>query len=538
MATPVQTAQMIRLALGSLAADNEHHSFEHLCRQVAKRRIASNVVPATGPVSAGGDQGRDFETFRTYLADELPFAIGFLALASSNVVVFACTIQREGLRAKFEGDIKSICTQGAPVDRIFIFATENIPTRLRHDLQEWAAREYAVALEIIDGSAVAEWLAEPELYWIAQEYLHLPAELAPQIDQPEHDEQLPPWYAELRVYWQEPSRQPVNLGDLFDLRHGLRHAIPPGPARADLPGWLSLMTRLAEASPDPEVRLHAIYEIAAARIRGTADLRPAEPLIGQFIDEIQRSDDPGLLFDASVLIQLCATAAGMGHTDIPITEAMGWIPLLRRHVDQLLEREWGPNTRAGLLQVAAHLALHVDFTDAKGGGGSATLNDVDRLYGALMAAVEHGTLQTHLETAPVVDLDAGMQHLASLVALLSDAPAYPIDTFGTVIDLLAPTLRDHPLYRQVCDGLDRAVARQEGDAVSRRPVPAARRSPAAGRPAARCPARVPPGQDQLVPRGHPLRRATGNGLHHRHLRRSRPVPRREEIRAGNGCPRP
>ena len=142
MATPVQTAQMIRLALGSLAADNEHHSFEHLCRQVAKRRIASNVVPATGPVSAGGDQGRDFETFRTYLADELPFAIGFLALASSDVVVFACTIQRDGLRAKFEGDIKSICTQGTHVDRIFIFATENVPTRLRHDLQEWAAREY------------------------------------------------------------------------------------------------------------------------------------------------------------------------------------------------------------------------------------------------------------------------------------------------------------------------------------------------------------------------------------------------------------
>jgi hypothetical protein len=112
VATPLQTAQMIRLAMGSLAADNEHHSFEHLCRRLAKPHRQQNVVPATGPVSAGGDQGRDFETFRTYLADELPFAIGFLALASSEVVVFACTIQRHGLQAKFEGDIKSICAQG------------------------------------------------------------------------------------------------------------------------------------------------------------------------------------------------------------------------------------------------------------------------------------------------------------------------------------------------------------------------------------------------------------------------------------------
>lgn len=538
MANPAQAAQLIRIALGTVGADNEHHSFEHLCRQVAKRRIASNVVPATGPVSAGGDQGRDFETFHTYLAAELPFAIGFLALASSDVIVFACTIQREGLRGKFEGDITSICTQGTHVDRIFIFAAANVPTRLRHDLQEWAAREHDVALEIIDGSALADWLAEPELYWIAEEYLHLPTELALQADQPGHDAQLPPWYTELRAYWQEPGRQPVNLGDLFDLRHGLWHAIPSGPARADLPGWLSLMTQLAQQSPDPEVRLHAVYEITAARIRGTADLHPAEPLIRQFIDEVQHSEDPGLLFDASVLIQFCATAAGLGHTGIPIAEATGWTPLLRRHVGQLLERDWDPNTRAGLLQAAAHLALHVDFTGAGDGRGSATLDDMDQLYGSLMEAIEHGTLQAHLEDAPVVDLDAGMQHLASLAELLPDAPAYPIGTFAMIIDLLAPTLRDHPLYpadvRRAGPGR-RPPGRRRG---SRRPVPAARRSPAAGRTAARCPARVPPGQDQLVPRGHPRRRAAGDGLHHRPLLFPGPLPRRQEIRAGHGRSRP
>jgi hypothetical protein len=219
---------MIRFALHTMAADNAHHSFEHLCRHVAKRRIASNVLPATGPVSAGGDQGRDFETFRTYLADELPFALGFLALASAHVVVFACTIQRDRLRAKFEDDITSICTQGTHVDRIYIFATENVPPRLRHDLQEWATQQYDVALEIIDGSALADWLAEPELYWIAQEYLHLPAELAPQVDQPEHEAQLPSWYLDLRAYWQEPSRQPATFsicdtacGTPF---HRVRHA--------------------------------------------------------------------------------------------------------------------------------------------------------------------------------------------------------------------------------------------------------------------------------------------------------------------------
>ena len=37
---------------------------EQLCFQLARRRIYANVIPATGPVSAGGDQGKDFETYR------------------------------------------------------------------------------------------------------------------------------------------------------------------------------------------------------------------------------------------------------------------------------------------------------------------------------------------------------------------------------------------------------------------------------------------------------------------------------------------
>ncbi|WP_433261581.1 hypothetical protein ACQPZF_27215 [Actinosynnema sp. CS-041913] len=464
MATPVETSQMIRFALHTLAADNAHHSFEHVCRHVAKRRITSNILPATGPVSAGGDQGRDFETFRTYLAGELPFALAFLALASTDVVVFACTIQRDGLRAKFEGDITSICTQGTHVDRIYIFAIENVPTRLRHDLQAWAGQRYDVAVDIVDGTALAEWLAEPELYWIAQQYLHLPAELAPPTDYPDPGSQLPDWYVELRGFWQHPDSRPLNLGDLFDLRHGLRHAIPPGPARADLPGWLTLMTRLAERTPDDEARLHAVYEIAVAHSRGTADLRPAEPLIRRFFDDIHHSDDPTLLFNASLLIQFCTIAAANGHTDIPLAEVLDWTAPLRHHVDRLLEQEWGPNTRAGLLKVAAHLALHIDYTDGEMRSG-ATLEDVDHLYDDLIQAMEHGTLQTHLQTAPVLDLDAGMRHLLTLVELLPEAPTYPIDVFGTVVDLLTPTLRDHPLYRQVCDGLDRAVAAQEGEAA-------------------------------------------------------------------------
>lgn len=181
MSTSVELAKLIKFCLTDLTGENGHHTFEHVCRHVAKLRIASNVLPATGPVSAGGDQGRDFETFRTYLLEELPFSTGFLARASSDTIAFACTIQRSGLRSKFEQDITAICTQGTHVDHVVLFASADVPTRLRHDLQDWALNEHRVSLDIYDGTALSELVADNSLYWIAEEFLHLPAELAPEI---------------------------------------------------------------------------------------------------------------------------------------------------------------------------------------------------------------------------------------------------------------------------------------------------------------------------------------------------------------------
>jgi len=61
--------------LSQLAAQNRHHEFEHLARALAGGTVTLNIVPATGPVTAGGDQGRDFETYRT----ELPGQVRSLA---------------------------------------------------------------------------------------------------------------------------------------------------------------------------------------------------------------------------------------------------------------------------------------------------------------------------------------------------------------------------------------------------------------------------------------------------------------------------
>jgi hypothetical protein len=45
MATPEQLIQQVRFGLETLRERNGHHEFEALCLAVARRRIASNLLP-------------------------------------------------------------------------------------------------------------------------------------------------------------------------------------------------------------------------------------------------------------------------------------------------------------------------------------------------------------------------------------------------------------------------------------------------------------------------------------------------------------
>ncbi len=95
MINPDQIKSQIRFQLEQLSSKNAHHEFEHLCRYLTRARICSNVIPATGPVSAGGDQGRDFETFRTYLNSSPIANSTFIGMTSQKTIAFACSLQKK-----------------------------------------------------------------------------------------------------------------------------------------------------------------------------------------------------------------------------------------------------------------------------------------------------------------------------------------------------------------------------------------------------------------------------------------------------------
>ena len=231
-ANPVEVAAQVRVALSHLPVRNAHHEFEQMCRHLTGQFICSNVLPATGPVSAGGDQGRDFETFRTYLRDELGPYGAFLGLASNRPVAFVCTLQADNVTTKIRSDIAIVCASGYPVDEIHAFTLASVPVSARHRLQDEAQEDHDVRLEFHDAESIADLLALPEGFWIAEHFLSLPAEVRPAA--PPDDGALPDGYVELRSKWREDPALYPTLGMFLDLKTGLRESMYREAARSDL----------------------------------------------------------------------------------------------------------------------------------------------------------------------------------------------------------------------------------------------------------------------------------------------------------------
>ena len=429
---PEELASQIRFALSSLPSRNAHHVFEDICRHLTAQFICSNVIPATGPVSAGGDQGRDFETFRTYLQRELGPAGAFLGLVSEGAIAFLCTTQADGVAAKLTTDVKTVCASGQPVHEIQAFSLSSLPVGTRHKLQSETQETYGVRLEIYDEMAIAGLLARPEGFWIAEQFLSLPSELAPQRP-PEEDTSAPHWYVDLRSNWRAKSEPEPTLGEFVSLKAGLREATLNQDAKPDLPFWLGrLRALLAHSELSNPLRQRAQYEIVVATLRGTEDLHAVDAVAREYLNRTMGESEPSRIEDASVLLAYCGGAVVRGVSALTADEILAWNTALKSRVKSLLVGAT-PNRRAALLFVLGHL------------GNQPARSDIQR-----------STLDAN------VDADLMISAWTDLAEGLDQTPLFPVDRLASVLGVLAPILVDHPGWRRLSDLVDDAVGRVSG----------------------------------------------------------------------------
>lgn len=463
MGSPTELEQQILFGLSTLGQRNAHHEFEQLCLGLARRRITSNLMPATGPVSAGGDHSRDGESFWSNLSLELPGTSVFVSMVATEKVVLACTIQQSDVAGKIRTDIAVLGAQNE-VERVAYFITGPLPVGKRHSLIAEALNDHQIKLEIWDCTAISNHLKDQDLFYLAVRFLHLPSSLAP--EPPPSDAALPGWYTEDRQHWRDRSTPASTLGDLVHLRRPLRHATLHVEARADLPDWLAEARTLLGQSTPTTLRARARYEIAIATLRGMSTLRPVDDLVRSYFADIMGSiDELGLLEDATYMLEYGYGAYLRTVTDITRDELDAWHAALQEKVERLLGAHPFPNAEASLLALATRLALHQDYPRDR-------MPQPDELVPfaeateRVVAAVEAGeALQFSMEGVSFVDIDKGMLALKRLTEQLPNTPLFPVKSIADYFDLLVPGLVDHPLYETVRDALDVAVESIEGKAA-------------------------------------------------------------------------
>lgn len=420
---PSKISSVIRYHLGELGARNGHHEFEHLARHLARARVYSNVVPSTGPVGTGGDGGRDFETFATAIVSSRTAVPGFAHNASGlRKVAFACSLDQK-IEAKIKSDVRKIAGSG-PVDEIVFFCERNVPVAKRHKLEQWAKSTHEVALQIFDGNAIAELLNERDVFWIAQEYLHIPAETMP----PAADEE--DWYAALFARWLHRSPMPFSSADFTDIKFGLRRATFHADARPRLNFWIGLMEAFLAPPAPRALQRSALYEIAVAFLRGKGDLNAQLERVRDYYSDVESW---GSLADLENAATLAAYAFGdwaLGNFKFDPAELFAW----RRRVADTLEREIdlapGPGRKSGLLWVRGYLRVVPEAADS------------------------------------ALPLDAGFHDWDKMLDEAEKTPLFPIDDFADHLSKITALWGKHPLFARLTARVDALVATRSGSAAA------------------------------------------------------------------------
>ena len=461
MANPSVVEAQVRFALSQLPAQNAHHVFEHICRHLTQQFICSNVLPATGPVSAGGDQGRDIETFHTYLREELGPHGAFLGLVSESTIAFICTTQASGLRAKLRDDIAKVCTSGHQVHEIRAFTLEPVPVGVRHQLEHETHETYGVRLAFHDAESVANLIARPEGFWVAEHFLSIPAEIRP--EPATTDGYLSTEYVERRRRWREQDHPIATLGDFIDLKAGLREAIFQQQARSDLPFWLGLVRQvLANPECPAHIQQRARYELVVATFRGTHEFRSVDDVARSYLKEAVNQTEPARLLDASTLLTYANTAAQWGITSLTPTELGDWNTRLTTRAQDLVIQETAETShrRANLLFVIGHLGLHPAMWEP----------DVQNFIKEVYEQVQQNPGDEPLDPADIslpagrffADVSLAFSTWSEIMDDLEKTPLFPIETLADILQLLVPLWSQHEEWRELLDAVDAALGERSG----------------------------------------------------------------------------
>lgn len=455
-----QVRHEIRFALSQLRPRNGQHEFETMTRTLARATVTRNLLPATGPVASGGDQGRDFETFPTQLPGQVQKIGRRIGVPDRAMAGFACTLQQGDLRPKVREDVNKIMASGTEVDHVVYYCEADVPVAHRHALVDWARDEHELKLIVFDGAAIAEHLADNATYWIAETYLHLPARILPApVDRPD-------WYEEDLARWHADTDPIDTMGRLLDLAGCLHYAAYYREGRADIPFWLDRLEGVLEAGRPQMLRRRALYELIVAHARGLTDLTPVDDRVSEYFEDALTATDGQHLSDATLVLMYVIAIVGRDKSSHTADTLRSWNCGLQQRAGELLELDPQPGATCVLLDALAWLRLQPNVVAAEEQGtGYALSDDVNDMSAhERMEAYEAGELIR--VNVPLVDVPGSLEAFHHLTQVMDDAPLFPVETIARILNLHALAMVDLPHYDEVVAAVDARLKTTNGEAAA------------------------------------------------------------------------
>lgn len=350
---PDELQTFIRFTISQLSPQNGQADFEKVCLYFAKARIHQNILPATGPVQAGGDQGRDFETFHTYLSETTIAHNTYIGNFSGRPVVFACSMEKDPTKknGKITSDLKTITGVGTNIDRVYFFSGQDIPVAARHKAIDDAKRTYKVKLEIIDANALSQHLAEPDLFWVATQFLKVPANVYP-------EKTGDGWYTTLFAEYSKRKKPIRTYEEFFEVKEAIRSIYKSKTEKSDLPFWYALLDELiANISFGSMVR-DAIYERFVTALVGTEFVEGQEGNIERYFKDFDQHITTAELEDANHLLSFSVNAYFGGRINLEKSFLDGIADRMEKLIDGMLSVAITDDNRCALLEIKASFMLN------------------------------------------------------------------------------------------------------------------------------------------------------------------------------------
>ncbi|MCP4678697.1 MAG: hypothetical protein GY854_24940 [Deltaproteobacteria bacterium] len=320
--------------------------------------------------------------------------------------------------------------EGTPVGDIHGFCASDLPVAKRHKLQEWAKGSHNIHLEIYDGQAISELLAEPDAFWIATKYLGIPSEIYPSSATDKNDR-----YLRILDSWKGSDREPQNFADFGELKFAIRHATFAESAKSDLPFWIDKMATLKHATIWAPLQRSSTYEIIVASLRGLGTLDEYEDQIREYFSVISDLSAIAPIEDSAVLWTYCAGAHRRGLLRLPVERLREWRDAIICKITEESQIADSPGRRCSLLDIYGYTHMVKSIAEPEGEPDLA------------------GAISTWLE----------------MVAHLEAAPLFPIERFADrLTQFLAqfPIMGDHPSFDSLTQEVDEILAQRHGQFVA------------------------------------------------------------------------